>query len=66
MAHYQCTGCGYIFDEALGDEHEGYAPGTPWSDLPDDWPCPDCAVREKADFVPMGDGKTDTSADAPS
>jgi rubredoxin len=24
--------------------------GTPWSDIPDDWCCPDCAVREKVDF----------------
>ena len=25
---------------------------TPWSEVPDDWPCPDCGVREKLDFEP--------------
>ena len=24
--------------------------GTPWSEVPDDWCCPDCGVREKIDF----------------
>lgn len=50
---YQCTDCGYIYSEALGCEHEGFAPGTPWSQIPDDWACPDCAVREKIDFRPV-------------
>lgn len=27
--------------------------GTPWSQIPDDWTCPDCGVREKADFIPL-------------
>jgi len=25
--------------------------GTAWRDVPDDWPCPDCGVRDKVDFV---------------
>jgi alkane 1-monooxygenase len=50
---YQCTDCGYIYDEAKGCPHEGFAPGTKWSQIPDTWPCPDCAVREKVDFVPL-------------
>ncbi|MGB1580350.1 MAG: fatty acid desaturase [Nevskiales bacterium] len=50
---YQCTDCGYIYNEAAGCEHEGFAPGTPWSAIPDDWACPDCAVREKLDFKPV-------------
>ncbi|OHC51260.1 MAG: rubredoxin, partial [Pseudomonadales bacterium RIFCSPLOWO2_02_FULL_63_210] len=28
---------------------EGIAAGTPWSEVPDDWLCPDCGVC-KADF----------------
>lgn len=24
-----------------------------WADIPDAWCCPDCGVREKADFVPV-------------
>jgi alkane 1-monooxygenase len=47
---YRCPGCGYIYDEARGDPHEGFAPGTAWVKIPADWPCPDCAVNEKADF----------------
>lgn len=52
MARYCCPGCGYVFDETLGDTHEGYPPGTPFESLPDDFVCPDCAVRHKEDFVP--------------
>jgi len=47
---YRCPECGYEFDEASGDTHEGYPPGTPFSDLPEDFACPDCAVRFKEDF----------------
>lgn len=50
MAKYTCPGCGYIYDETTGEPHEGFKPGTVWSDIPDDWACPDCAVREKPDF----------------
>ncbi len=47
----RCPGCGYIYEVDAGDEHEGFAAGTAWSDIPDDWCCPDCGVREKVDFV---------------
>lgn len=50
MAKYQCPGCGYIYDETQGAPHEGFPPNTDWKAVPDDWACPDCAVREKADF----------------
>ena len=50
---YQCTDCGYVYDEAVGCPREGFPPGTPWSGIPEHWPCPDCAVREKLDFVPV-------------
>ena len=61
MSVYQCPGCGYCFDEALGDEYEGYAPGTLFDSLPADFVCPDCAVRQKSDFIPLTD-ETDTKA----
>jgi len=54
IACYQCTDCGYIYDEAQGCPREGYPAGTRWSQIPDTWPCPDCAVREKVDFVAVG------------
>jgi alkane 1-monooxygenase len=55
MTRYQCTDCGYIYDEDKGDAHEGFAPGTCWQQIPDDWSCPDCAVRDKIDFRLIGD-----------
>ena len=48
-----CPGCGYTYEVEAGDEHEGFAAGTAWADIPDDWCCPDCGVREKVDFVPV-------------
>ena len=54
MATYQCPDCGYTYDEIQGHQHEGFPPGTPWSQVPDDFSCPDCAVRDKQDFVLIG------------
>ena len=39
---FECTACGYIYDEA--DEDSKFA------DLPDDWVCPVCG-SEKSDFI---------------
>ena len=50
MSQYRCTVCGYTYDEAVGIPSAGIAPGTKWSDLPDDWKCPLCGAA-KADFV---------------
>ncbi len=50
MARYQCPGCRYIYDERVGDDHEGYPPGLIFESLPDDFVCPDCSVRYKEDF----------------
>ena len=47
-----CPGCGYVYDEGTGDAHEGFAPGTAWSEVPDEWVCPNCGVRDKTDFEP--------------
>ena len=49
----RCPGCSYTYEVEAGDEHEGFAAGTAWADIPDDWCCPDCGVREKVDFVPV-------------
>ncbi len=46
----RCPGCGYTYEVAVGNELEGFPAGTPWSEVPDDWCCPDCGVREKVDF----------------
>jgi alkane 1-monooxygenase len=49
----RCPGCDYTYEVAVGNELEGFAAGTAWADIPDDWCCPDCGVREKVDFVPL-------------
>ncbi len=49
----RCPGCGYTYEVSAGNELEGFAAGTAWADIPDDWCCPDCGVREKVDFVPL-------------
>jgi alkane 1-monooxygenase len=51
VASAACPGCGYEYLVAAGDEHEGFPAGTPWSEIPVDWACPDCGVRDKLDFV---------------
>ncbi|MBE6517549.1 MAG: rubredoxin [Thermoplasmata archaeon] len=54
MAKYICTLCKYVYDEDVGIPEKGIAPGTKWSDLPDDWVCPLCGSRKK-DFELMGE-----------
>ena len=49
----RCPGCGHTYEVEAGNEHEGFAAGTAWADIPDDWCCPDCGVRDKVDFVPV-------------
>ena len=47
---WECLNCGYIYDEEAGDAGEGFAPGTRWADVPDDWICPQCGTG-KVDFA---------------
>lgn len=54
MAKWECSICGYIYDEELGDPDNGIAPGTRWDDIPDDWCCPDCGAT-KMDFLLLED-----------
>lgn len=46
MAKYQCTVCGYVYDESEGDPDSDVPPGTKWEDLPDDWVCPVCGASK--------------------
>ncbi len=50
MSAYHCPVCDYVYDEAKGAAREGFPAGTAWADVPDEWCCPDCGVREKVDF----------------
>lgn len=48
---FQCAQCRFEYDETLGWPDDGIAPGTQWSDMPEDWSCPDCSARPKSDFA---------------
>ncbi|HHH44670.1 MAG TPA: rubredoxin [Gammaproteobacteria bacterium] len=49
---WECTVCGFVYDEEKGLPEEGIAPCTRWEDVPDDWVCPDCgAGKEDFDMV---------------
>lgn len=55
MAKYQCPGCEYTYDETKGNDFEGFPAGTKWQDIPEEWSCPDCSVRDKPDFIKIAD-----------
>lgn len=48
---YVCSICGFVYDEAAGYPESNIAPGTAWSDVPDDFTCPLCGVG-KDQFAP--------------
>jgi len=50
---FRCKVCGYTYDPKVGDPEKGIAPGTPFSELPEDWKCPICAA-EKSEFGQCG------------
>lgn len=50
MCVWECQVCGFIYSEMDGWPEEGFAPGTPWQDIPDDWCCPECGMS-KTGFV---------------
>jgi rubredoxin len=57
VSRWRCPGCGYVYDEQAGHPREGFPPGTPFSEVPDDWACPDCGVCDKVDFTLAGTGE---------
>lgn len=61
MSRYECTICGYVYDEALGMPEAGIAPGTKWEDLPEDWECPLCGAS-KDDFELIDEGGPQSEA----
>lgn len=58
MAKHQCPDCNFIYDEEIGFEREGFAPGLLFADLPADFACPECFVRDKDEFVLINDDDT--------
>ena len=53
MERVRCPGCDYVYDPAVGDPHEGLASGTPIERIEPSLSCPDCGVREFAEFEPI-------------
>lgn len=50
----ECGICWWVYDPAVGDDSRGILPGTPFTELPDDWCCPGCdAPRHK--FMVLGE-----------
>lgn len=50
----ECRVCWTVYDPALGDEVWQIPPGTPFSDLPPHWSCPNCSA-EKSGFLVLDD-----------
>ena len=46
---YECSVCGWVYDEAVGDPASGVSPETMWGELPADWACPVCDA-DKGEF----------------
>ena len=44
LSKWLCTGCGYIYDPAVGDPKRNIPPGVDFNDLPKGWTCPDCGA----------------------
>ncbi len=49
MKQWQCSLCGFVYDEKAGRPEDGISPGTRWEDVPPTWSCPDCSAL-KSDF----------------
>ena len=50
----ECKICWSVYDPALGDEVWQIPPGTPFTDLPAHWTCPNCSA-EKQSFLLLDD-----------
>jgi len=50
----ECKICWHVYDPVEGDEYWQIDPGTPFSQLPDHWTCPECDAK-KTDFLVLDD-----------
>jgi rubredoxin len=46
----ECKICWYVYDPEKGDDYWQVAAGTPFSQLPTHWTCPECDGK-KVDFM---------------
>lgn len=54
-AKLECKICWYTYDPAVGDAYWQVPPGTPFSELPENWSCPNCDGR-KSGFMVVDEG----------
>ena len=43
---YVCV-CGYVYDEAVGEESQNVPAGTKWEDVTEDFNCPICGLGKE-------------------
>ena len=46
----ECKICWHVYDPAEGDAYWQIPPGTPFSELPEHWTCPECDA-DKSGFM---------------
>jgi rubredoxin len=51
----ECKVCWYVYDPAAGDPVWQIPPGTPFSELPEHWTCPNCACLQDQFMVVTDD-----------
>ena len=44
----RCPGCGYTYEVEAGDEHEGFAAGTAWAEIPETGAAPTAASARRS------------------
>ena len=47
MSKWYCLGCGFMYNESVGDEKLGIAADTPFTSFPADWVCPRCKTPKE-------------------
>ena len=50
----ECKVCWHVYDPTVGDPVWQIPPGTPFSELPAHWACPNCSTP-KGDFLLLHD-----------
>jgi rubredoxin/predicted Zn-ribbon and HTH transcriptional regulator len=67
MSKYECSICGFVYDEKLGYPDGDILPKTLWDDIPSSFVCPVCGAP-KDDFFKQEDSNnsTITELDSPS
>jgi rubredoxin len=50
----ECKVCWYVYDPAQGDDVWQVPPGTPFTELPPHWTCPNCSTT-KDQFLVLSD-----------